>query len=406
MRRADGLAPFQKFFEGEMLSKKKWDEKAVQRGLEELRRLGAAIDERSPGLVKILQSHCGKGRETDLAIVFLLGRIADPSARELLASLEEAATERKLRKEIRRSLFKLEQKGIVAPPSETGRPVPAEPILRLGPEIEGYLSSVDGAGGRLVWLAKPQAGSGVQLLQGMVSDREGLIRVGGAVIRRKELRRMAQDIKEQHGISMISVPWEYGDQLLYEAFEKAKAMGRSGIEQFTSIRGLFTTAKPKPSDHPICSRLRRDEVRAGAWRELSRRLLEEPEFRPWVLDEDWMKPYLEEVESARESRLVLNPLQKEERVAGIVRDAVEELFSGEKGKIFQRRLEDMALYLLETNREDTAKLAFAIALQFAEGNSGRLDISFLSGLVQKSMGFYLSQSKAKQAEELSLIVKP
>lgn len=66
----------------------------------------------------------------------------------------------------------------------------------------------------------------------------------------------------------------------------------------------------------------------------------------------------------------------------------------------------MALYLLETKREQLAKLAAAVALQLAEGELGWLDISFLTGLVQKSLAFYLSQAKSKAAEEPSFIVKP
>jgi len=356
--------------------------------------------------VSLLTAHLGKGRESDLAIIFLLGRIVDSAAVEALASLEQTATDKGIKKEIRRSLFKLAQKGLsVSRPRSAELPTP-RPVLDLGPEIEGYLSSVDGGGGRLVWLAKPQAGSGIHLLQGMVGDREGLVQVGGTVLRRKELRRMAQDIREKHGVTMISVPWEYADQILYEGFEKAKAHGRTGIEQFPSLRAIFNPAKPKPSPHPAYGRLREDEVRAGAWRELSRRLLDEPEFRPWVLDGDWVRPYLQRIEEAQESRLVLNQLQKEERFAAIVRDAVRELFSGEAGQLFQRRMEDMALYLLETEREEQAKLALALTLQLKEENLGMLDISFFTGLVQKSLVFYLSQAKTKAAEEPSLIVKP
>ena len=99
-------------------------------------------------------------------------------------------------------------------------------------------------------------------------------------------------------------------------------------------------------------------------------------------------------------------MQKEERMAGIVRDAVKSLCEGEAGSILQRRMEDMALYFKETNREKPARLALAVALQIKEGDPGPLDVSFLTGLVQKSFTFYLSQEKAKAEEEPSLIVKP
>jgi len=389
------------------LIKKKSQTDALRAGLQRLRERGLAVDAPSSALVGPLRSYFGEG-EADLAIVFLLGRIPDPASLEALNVLEAAATDKEIKKEIRRSFFKLAQKGLIPPKPAVAGAELKRPILGSSPEIEGYLSSVDGAGGRLVWLARPHAG-GVQLLQGMVNDREGLLRAGAPVVRRKELRRMAQEIKEKHGVTMISIPWEYGDQILWEGFEKAKSLGRSGVEDFSSLRSAFTSAKPGAAPHPVYGRLDPGGVRSGAWRELSRRLLDLPEFRPWILDEDWIMPYTNEIQHAQESRLVLNELQKEERVAGIVRDAAREIFSGERGKIYQRRMEDMALYLAETGRKEEGRLALALALAIGEGEVGglgALDISFLTGLVQKSLAFYLSQAKAKAAEESSLIVKP
>jgi hypothetical protein len=217
---------------------------------------------------------------------------------------------------------------------------------------------------------------------------------------------MFQEIQEQHGVTMISVPWAYADAVLYEAFEKAKAQGRSGLENFHEIRSIVNTGKPKLQEHPIYAILKSAVAREGAWRELSRRLLDEPEFRFWVLDGDWIEPFLTQLEEAQTSRLVLNAVQKEERMAGIVRDAVKTLCSGDTGKIMRRRMEDMALYFVETGRQESARLALAVALQLEQGDPGPLDVSFLTGLVQKSLAFYLSQEKKKAEEEPSFIVKP
>jgi hypothetical protein len=226
-------------------------------------------------------------------------------------------------------------------------------------------------------------------------------------MRRKELRKMAEEIKQQHGIAMIGVPWEFADRIIYEGYEKAKARGQSGLENFHEIRSMLTTGKPKDAPHPIYGKLNAEQVREGAWREQSRRLLDEPELRYWILTDDWVQAFLPQLQEAQTSRLVLNPLQKEERFNAIVRDAIRTLCSDENGAAFKRRMEDMAFYFFETKRADLAKLSLAVALQVGEGDPGPLDVSFLTGLMQKSFALFLSQEKAKKEEEReSLIIKP
>ena len=388
------------------MSKKKSHDEEIRRGIDYLRQSGLKVDDLSPAFVPRLEEQWGKERETDLAIVFFLGKIADSAAATALLRMDGGAEDKDLKKEIRRSLFKLSQKGLTIPETDRAAEKTPTPILSRSPEIEAYMSPVDGAGGRLVWIVKPQAGHGLQTIQAMVNDRAGLLRIGGAQVRRKELRNMAQEIKKQHGVTMISVPWDYADSMIYEGFEKAKSTGRSGLENFHQLRSILSTAKPKVQDHPVYRRVNSAEVREGAWRELSRRLLDEPEFRFWVLDADWMEPFLGQLQEAQTSRLVLNPMQKEERMAAIVRDAVKTLCTGETGRIMQRRVEDMAFYFVEAGRAQMAKLALAVAQQIAEGDPGPLDISFLTGLVQRSFAVYLSQEKSKAEEEPSFIVKP
>jgi hypothetical protein len=387
------------------LAKKKSHEEEIHRGLEDLGRSGVAVAEPAPALVPRLQDCAGGAKPAALAAVFLLGKITDPAAVEALTAIDRQVADKEIKKEVKRALFKLSQRGLVTPSDRT-QPSPGAPLFIGAPDIEAYMSAVDGSGGRLVWILKPHPNRGLQALQAMVNDRNGLERVGGAQIPRKQLRKMADEIKEQHGVRMIPVPWQYADATVCEAFEIAKGRGRTGIGNFHELRALVTTRKPEQVDHPIYRKLRSGDPREGAWRERSRLLLDEPELRFWILDPDWMQPFIPEIQEAQTSRLVLNPAQKEERLAGIVRNAVKELCSEDKRKIFRRRMEDMALYFSETGRPEQAKLACAVALQIAEGDPGPLDVSFLTGLVQKTFAFYLSQEKAKAEAEPSLIVKP
>ena len=386
-----------------MANKKPTQEK-IRSGLEQLRQSGIPLEDSAASLVPQLKQQLNKGQETDLAVTYLLGKVPDPSAVQLLTEIEQGADNKDLRKEARRALFKLGQRGLAIPRAEPT--VSTAALFSHGPTIEAYMSPPDGGGGYLLWIAKAQSNHGLQLIQAMLHSREGLLRIGAAQVPRKELRRMSKDIKTQHGATMIAVPWEFADHALYEAYETAKARGQTGLENFFEIRSVFATGKPKERPHPIYDKVDEHAAREGAWREASRRLLDEPELRYWILTDDWLQAFVPQIQEAQSSRLVLNPAQKEERLAAIVRDAVKELCRGREGKAFKRRLEDMALYFFATDRLAQAKLALAVALQVAEGDPGPLDVSFLTGLVQKSFAVLLSQQKAEKEQEPSLIIKP
>jgi hypothetical protein len=388
------------------LAKNKSHDREIRKGLDRLREAGLAVDALTANLILELKSHFGKERDTDLAVAFALGKINEPAAVEALVEIEKQAADKEIQREIKRSFFKLGQRGLAIVREDSGGNNRG-PIFSRSPDVEAYMSAVDGGGGRLIWIAKPQANHGLQVLQGMLNDKEGLLRIGGMHMRRKELRKMAEDIKQQHDVSMISIPWEYADWMLYQAHEKARALGQSGLENFRELRSIIATTKPEEQSHPVYQKLDAAEVRDGPWREQSRRLLDEPELRHWILADDWVQTFVAQLQEAQTSRLVLNPLQKEERFNAIVREAVKALCSGENGQPFKRRMEDMALYFAETNRPDLGKLALGVALQVGEGDPGPLDVSFLTGLMQKSFAFFMSQEKAKQEEEQSsLIIKP
>jgi hypothetical protein len=388
-----------------LASKKEFDER-LRRGREQLRQSGVALDDAAAGLLPQLKTRLGAGRDSDIAVVWALGRIADPVAAELLGEIEKNTADKELRKEARRSLFKLAQRGVAVRTDENQKGPEAVTLFHSTPTIEAYMSPPDGGGSTLLWIVKPQANQGLQVIQAMLHDREGLLRIGGTQMRRKELRKLAQDIKAQHGATMIAVPFDFADHELYEGYEKARARGQAGLERFHDLRSLFATGKPKELHHPIHDKLDSAEARAGAWRETSRTLLDEPELRYWIIADPWLQAFVPQLEEAQTSRLVLNPAQKEERFAGIVRDAVKEACRGENGRALGRRMEHLALYLHQTGRTDKARLALAVAAQLGEGDPGPLDVSFLTGLIQKSFAFFLSQQKARQAEEPSLIIKP
>ena len=115
------------------MAKKKSHEEEIRRGIEHLRQSGLKLDDVSPALVPRLEEQLRKGHETDLAIVFSLGRIADSAAAGALLRIEKGAQDKDLKKEIRRSLFKLSQRGLTIPEDKRVEEKSPTPLLSRSP---------------------------------------------------------------------------------------------------------------------------------------------------------------------------------------------------------------------------------------------------------------------------------
>ncbi len=381
-------------------------QKTLRSGLKALRNEGLETESPDAATVEPLLQRFGADPVVSLAVAHVLGRVRDAASVSALKDLEQRAGSKEVRREIRRSLFKLAQGGLSSdkPGAAAGE---GGANFSLAPEIEGYLSSVTGGGSRMVILTRPQPGGGLLVMQAAVNDRRGLERLAGNVIRRKELRQMMDDMKTRLDVSLTPVPWEYADWLMHDAYGKVKDSPGEGVSDYPRLRTHLTGAKPAQRAHPVYDLVDAAGIGSTALSETSEKLLEEPEFRTWFVEKDLLEPYLQRLEEAEQSRIVLNPMQKEERFRSIVREAVEGIFLGaETRAVFEGRLEDAALHLHVSGQEEKARDILGVALAIRRGDLGRLGVPLLEALVMRSLGLHEAQEKQEAEEEPSLIVKP
>ena len=379
----------------------------IRSGLKGLRNEGLETESPDANMVEPLLQRFGADSAASLAVAHVLGRIRDAAAVAALKSLEARAGSKEIRREIRRSLFKLAQGGLAAAEPEAPQTGDAGANFSLAPEIDGYLSSVTGGGSRMVILTRPQPGGGLMAMQAAVNDRRGLERLAGNVIRRKEFRQMMDEMKAQLGVSITPVPWEYADWLLHEAYQKVTESPGEGVADYTRLRTHLTGARPAQRSHPIFDLVETDSIDSTMLSETSDKLLDEPELRTWFVEKDLLEPYLERIEDTEHSRIVLNPMQKEERFRTIVREAVQGIFLGaETAPVFEQRFEDAALHLHVSGQEEKARTVLGVALAIRRGDLGSLGVPLLEALVMRSLSLYKTQEKEEAAAEPSLIVKP
>lgn len=372
-------------------------DKRIRRGEELLaqRNAGASAED--------LGREVGRDADADLAIAARLGGIADDASAAILRQLEDGAADKAVRKEAKRSLYKLEQQGV-----QIERPV-QEP-RKLAPEtaaIEGYLSTIDGRGDQLVWLTRPRAGALLHLFA-VVNDPEGMKDLNLAEVSRKGLRSLREELMEKHEIRVIDADWHYCDFLIDRSSRWAAERGQAAGD-YPRLRAQLT-AEPVTEMEPLIFRhLDRSAIESDTTLvEQSATVLDEKEFRTWFLERDVLAPYLDRLHEVRDSPLVLNEAQQGERFASVADEAVRALFGGELREAWVRRLQEMAYFFHATSRPEQARKTLAAALALASSENGGKDVPLCDQLCRTSLLAYWQLEERQEQEEKasSLVVTP
>jgi len=328
-----------------------------------------------------------------------LGEVAGAPTAALLAHRAQVASDRTVAKALRRALFRFEQRGVPVPRiRETAEHRPAAG----GPELEGFISAYDRRGNRLLWLLRPQSGGGMLLLAAEAHEPDGLHDVRVTEMTRKELRGVRDRLQREAGLRLAPADWRVVDALLVEAHERAGAPDRS--RDYLRLRPQLVSVPPSPPaepSSPLLTALPDDEsaqLVAG-----SEALLELPELQWWP-GPDAFAPFMDEIAAVRDSPLVLNQVQQEERLRAILARAASELYPP---AVVARRLDGTAYVLASTGRVPQARQAMAVARAVRAG-AGADDVPFLRLLVQQAMGAVYAAEESRRTEERrgSLVLTP
>jgi len=353
--------------------------------------------------VDTLRGVLGRDPAADLAIAARLGAHAAVAAVDALQALDAGSADKLVRKEVKRSLYRLEQRGVAVPTAPAATP----PAVVMAPALEGYVSAVDGRGDQLVWLIKPHPG-GLMHLFAVINDPEGLREVNLFETTRKALRASREELLRKHELRMIDTDWRYCDYLIDRAFHWAAERGESGGD-YPGMRAKLIKVPAITMQPLIFAQVDVDAVRANAsLLAESVKLLEEKEFRTWFFDPETLKPYLDEAHRIKESPLLLNEAQQQERFRLLLERAVEELFGGDRQRSWVRRLEEMAYFFHATGRTESAQRALAAAVALEAGRHGGRDVPFCEQLVRTSFFAFLQMEEQREEEEVrsSLVLTP
>jgi hypothetical protein len=335
---------------------------------------------------------------TDLAIARALGMIADPAAAAMLAEMEAGAAGA-MRREVRRALYKLKQHGIDAPSPPAATAITDRGTERT--EINAMLSPIDSEGARIVWIVKPRMQGGLLRMWALISEHEGLVGAQNTRLSRRELNSEREELERRAQVKLVDADWRVADFIACEAWRNTPESRRGQVGNFLALRSELI-ASPPPTElvHPVYA-----ELAAEAAAEPSVELLKEPEFLEWRLPDDLLKRYVDEINEAGESVIVLSPVHKQERVNAVIDRATAELLSGAHGKRIQRRLEDIAYYMVRAGRRPQAGWAAAAAARLRD----EIDVTkalFFQAFIRTQLGTVAAEEQQKAEEEPRLIMTP
>src|SRR5579872_554891 len=371
--------------------------KNVDPGAEHLRELGFDPAAAVPDRIAKLRELRGKSDATDLAIAQALGEVNDPGAGAMLVEMETGASGA-LRREVRRAIYKLRQHGIEVGEPEVERKSTSAPVES---GLSALMSPIDPEGAQIVWMIKARPRGGIVRLWGLVSEVTGLAGAQNHALTRRELKTQQEDLEQQAGIKLIDIDPRLADFILCDAYRRTSESARLNVGSFYALRSEVTGAPlPTTFPHPIYAEFAKEA--AG---EPSIDLLKEPEVKAFRIEPKDLEPYLEEVNRAQESVLVVSRSSQEDRILGAVDKAVGELLSGERAMRLRRRLEDTGLYLAKTGRREQAGWAAAAAAKIRDGAELKT-IPFFRSLVQTQLGAMMAEEAERKREEPRLIMTP
>ncbi len=346
----------------------------------------------------------GRSDTTEAAIAHALGLLPLDGAAQLLAEME-AASSGEARREIRRALFKLRQRGI-EPAPQPASAEQARPLAPSGENMSALLSAIDAEGARIVWIVKARPQGGSSRLWGLTSESEGLVGEGlvGATLANlssRQLREGRKEIEQRAQTVLVEADWRLADFILCEAYRRTPESRRGQVGNFLALRAEIIATPPATDfQHPIYA-----ELAAETTAEPPLDLLKEPELAGWTLPAEKTKPYVDEVTEIRQSPLVLNRFQQEDRINAIVERAIVDLLSGEGATVARRRLEDTAYYLARAGRRAAAGWAAAAAARLRDGADLKR-IPFFQEFIRANLGAVLAEQEEQARQEPRLIATP
>jgi hypothetical protein len=245
---------------------------------------------------------------------------------------------------------------------------------------------------------------------GWVDDQKGLMQFLLMDPSRKELEKYRNYLLTNPEFLVVECDAGFCAAILEEAAHRGTPVDPEEAEAFQTARPFLKEMVPpeKPAA-PVYAVFpgERDGSVVGDPLGESAALLNEGLLSGWAIEGERIQPHLGRLEEISESRIIVHPMQKRERVDALFRDIVQSILSDPDYRTsWRRRLEDAAWVFYKRGLEGPSRRIVHMCRYLEEPGNSAARISFFVELVRRGME---GQWKEKQVEERSrpsLIIKP
>ena len=347
-----------------------------------------------------------KDPEASKRLAELMVTIPGQITGRLLHRMFEVTQDKKVRKIIKRSLYRLKSKGIAVGEILSDKEKPVLRPLQKEPR-EGFASGIDSLGQRFLWLILPHPGRGLTVMHGIVSDQDGIVDFSQDEMTRKGFRSFFEEVQDKNPFPFVDMVPSYVAFLFTQAYQLNLAKKGSPPQDYLRAKSEIEDVKKDYAKPLIYSHLQADGIaRDDRMLKKGAELLRAEAYSSWRIEEEQIRPYAENVWEAEESKIVLNQAQKEARFQTIYLKALTDLFPEERKSLYGRRLEEMAYVLLKLGKDEEAKISLSVAMDLEKPLNPIQPNPFLFQLVIKSIFALLADAYEKKSKEVSLIAKP
>ena len=301
----------------------------------------------------------------------------------LLQELLGETTDKGLQKAIKKALHRLKVQGVTFAEVQPKRHTVVGAVAH---RLEKCLASfIDGAGERMLLLIRTKPMGGYNLAYLVINYGTGIRYALGLQASKRELPEILE--KVQGPAPLIELEPSYCQYQIALAHQMNLETNTPVPEEYFALRDIIGECNTTFERAIIYSALSEADLEAAkTYDTYANELLNLPEFAGWTLPEPIIQKYGDALREIEQSQIVVSPAMQQERMNEIHTRAMEEVLGERSRRLMRMRLEEMAYYLLRTDRRREALWAVAAAQSLEDDNPHRLRRNpFAGALLERSL---------------------